>query len=84
MYNYNNFPFKLSGKTVDYICQRCKYQSKAPIETILEIEEDEWNNLPFSTPPYIICSKYRLDRCVSIDINLREDIIKFTRKINIL
>ncbi len=73
MFDFNNFPFQLSGKTVDYICPKCKLKFKAPIEAVHEFEqEDEWNNLPISTPPYIICSKYKLDKCVSMDyISLR-------------
>ena len=30
-------------------------------------EEDEWNELPISTPPYTICSKCNYDKCVPID-----------------
>ena len=52
MFDFNSFPFKLSGKTVDYICPKCKYKFEAPIEAVLEFEqEDEWNGLPISTPP---------------------------------
>ena len=41
---------------------------EAPIEAVLEFEqEDEWNGLPISTPPYIICSKCNFDKCVPID-----------------
>ena len=44
MFNFDNFPIKLSGKTVDYICPKCKYKFEAPIEAVLEFEqEDEWN-----------------------------------------
>ena len=40
----------------------------APIEAVLEFEqEDEWNGLPISTPPYTICSKCNFDKCVPID-----------------
>ena len=63
MFDFNSFPFKLSGKTVAYICPKCKYKFDAPIEAVLEFEqEDEWNGLPISTPSYTICSK-----CVPID-----------------
>ena len=51
MFDFNSFPFKLSGKTVDYICPKCKYKFEAPIEAVLQFEqEDEWNGLPASTP----------------------------------
>ena len=57
MFDFNLFPFALSGKTVAYICPKCKYKFDAPIEAVLEFEqEDEWNGLPISTPPYTICA----------------------------
>ena len=63
MFDFDSFPFKLSGQTVTYICPKCKYKFDAPIEAVLEFEqEDEWNGLPISTPPYTICAK-----CVPID-----------------
>ena len=35
-----------------------KNKFDAPIEAVLEFEqEDQWNGLPISTPPYTICSK---------------------------
>lgn len=68
MFNCDSFPFKLSGKTVDYICPKCKYKFEAPIEAVHEFEqEDEWNCLPISTPPYIICAECQYDKCVPID-----------------
>ena len=55
MFDFNSFPFALSGKTVKYICPKCKYKFEAPIEAVLEFEqEDAWNGLPISTPPYTI------------------------------
>lgn len=37
---------------------KCKYKFDASIEAILEFEqEDEWNGLPISIPPYTICAK---------------------------
>lgn len=36
MFDFDNFPFKLSGKTVDYICPKCKYKFQAHIEAVLE------------------------------------------------
>jgi len=45
-----------------------KYKFDAPIEAVLEFEqEDEWNGLPISTPPYTICAKCNFDKCVPID-----------------
>ena len=58
----------LSRITVHYICPKCKNKFKDPIEAVLEFEqEDEWNGLPISTPPYIICSKCNFNKCVPID-----------------
>ncbi len=68
MFNFDEFPIKLSGKNVDYICPKCKYKFEAPIEAVLQFEqEDEWNRLPNSTPPYTICAICRYDKCVPID-----------------
>ena len=68
MFVFDNFPIKLSGKTVDYICPNCKFKFEASIEAVHEFEqENEWNGLPISTPPYIICSKYKFDKCVPIN-----------------
>lgn len=68
MFDFNSFPFQLSGKTVAYICPKCKYKFDAPIEAVLEFEEDdELSGLPISTPPYIICAKCKHDKCVPID-----------------
>lgn len=68
MFDFNSFPFALSGKTVDYICPKCKFKFEAPIEAVLEFEqEDELNGLPISTPPYTICAKCNFDKCVPID-----------------
>ena len=68
IFDFGSFPIKLSCITVDYICPKCKNKFKAPIEAVLEFEqEDEWNGLPISTPPYIICSKCNFNKCVPID-----------------
>ena len=68
MFDFENFPFQLSGKTVKYICPKCKYKFEAPIEAVLEFEqEDEWNGLPISTPPYTICNTCRNNNCVPIN-----------------
>lgn len=51
-----------------YSCPKCKYKFEAPVEAVLEFEqEDEWNKLPISTPPYTICAKCRHNKCVPID-----------------
>ncbi len=56
MFNFDDFPFKLSEKTVDYICPKCKYKFQAPIEAILKfVTVDKWNGLPITNPPYTIC-----------------------------
>ena len=68
MVDFENFLFQLSGKTVKYICPKCKYKFEAPIEAVLECEqEDEWNGLPISTPLYTICAKCNHSKCVPID-----------------
>lgn len=49
-------------------CSNCKYKFEAPIEAVLEFkQEDEWNVLPISIPPYIICEKCKYDKCVPLD-----------------
>ena len=66
--DFNSFPFKLSGIKVDYICPKCNHKFEAPIEAVLQFEqEDEWNGLPISTPPYTICSKCNFNKCVPVD-----------------
>ena len=68
IFDFENFPIKLSGKVVDYICPKCKNKMQVPIEAVLEFEqEDEWNNLPISIPPYIICNNCNFDKVVPID-----------------
>lgn len=65
---FDSFPFKLREKIVDYICPKCKFKFVSPIETVLEYEQnDEWNGIPISTPPYTICSKCNFDKCVPIN-----------------
>lgn len=67
-FDFDSFQFKLIGKTVDYICPKCKYTFETPTETVYEFEqEDEQNGLPISTPPYTICSECQYDKCVTID-----------------
>lgn len=71
-FDFSSYPFKLSGKTVNYICPKCKHKFQAPIEAVLEFEEDdELNGLPVSTPPYTICSKCSFNKCVPVDYKSR-------------
>lgn len=52
---------------VPYSCPKCKYKFEAPIEAVLELEEDdEWNRLSISTPPYTICLKFSYNECIPI------------------
>ena len=47
---------------------KCKHRFEAPLEAVLEFEqEDEWNGLPISTPPYTTCSKCHFEKCVPLD-----------------
>ena len=64
MFDFENFPIKLSE-----ICPKFKYEFEAPIEAVLEFEEDdEWNGLPILTPPYTtICAKCRYDKCAPLN-----------------
>ena len=51
-----------------YNCPKCKHKFEAPIEAVEEFEqEDEWNGLPISTPPYTTCSKCKFEKCVPMD-----------------
>lgn len=34
MFDFNSFPFKLSGKTVAYICAKCKFDKCVPIDYV--------------------------------------------------
>ena len=48
MFDFDDFLFKLSGNTVDYICPKCKNKFVVPIDAVLRFEqEDEWNGLLF-------------------------------------
>ena len=72
MFDFDNFPIKLSGKTVNYICPKCKYKFEAPIKAVLEFEQgDEWNGLPISIHPYIISKKCRYDKCIPLDYHFK-------------
>ena len=66
-FDFNSYPFPLSGNVVNYICTKCKCKFEAPIEAVEEFEqEDEFNGLPISTPPYTICD-CGYDKCVPLD-----------------
>lgn len=68
MFDFDSFPIPLSGEVVNYICPKCKHKFEVPIEAVHEFEqEDAWNVLPVSTPPYTICSNCNFDKCVPID-----------------
>ena len=57
MFDFENFPIKLSGKTVKYICPKCKYEFEAPIEAVLEFEAKrrmEWFTY-FNTSIHNMC-----------------------------
>lgn len=67
-FDFSSIPFPLSGQVVEYICPKCKVEFEAPIEMIKEFEqEDMFNGLPISTPPYTICPKCHHKKCVPID-----------------
>ena len=71
-FDFSSYPFKLSGKTVNYICPKCKHKFQVPIEAVLEFEQDdELNGLSISTPPYTICSKCSFNKCVPVDYKSR-------------
>lgn len=73
-FDFNKVPFKLSGKTVVYICPKCKHKFEAPLEAVLEFEqEDEFNGLPISTPPYTVCSKCNYNKCVPFDYKSKRE-----------
>ena len=41
MFGFNSFHFKLSKKTVNYICPKRKYKFDAPIEAVLHFEQKD-------------------------------------------
>ena len=63
--------YKYKMERVENILQtayKCKHRFEAPLEAVLEFEqEDEWNGLPISTPPYTTCSKCHFEKCVPLD-----------------
>lgn len=66
--DFNSYPMKLSGEVVIYICPKCKHKFEVPIEAVHEFEqEDEWNGLPISTPPYAVCGECHNDKSVPMD-----------------
>ena len=68
-FDFSSFPIPLSGKVVIYICPKCKLKFEAPIEMVEEFEEDDlFNGLPISTPPYTECG-CGFTKCVPLDYN---------------
>lgn len=85
MFDFNSFPFALSGKTVAYICPKCKYKFDAPIEAVLEFEqEDEWNGLPISTHHILSVLSVILINAFQLIMYQREVFITFIRIIRFL
>ena len=57
-FDFSTIPIPLSDKVVIYICPKYKVDFEAPLEIVLEFEEeDTFNGLPISSPPYTICPK---------------------------
>lgn len=80
-FDFNSFPMELSDKIVIYICPKCKNKFEAPFEAVEEFEqEDEWNGLPISTPPYTICSKCEYDKCVSVNYKYKKRISSYLQR----
>lgn len=68
MFDFDSLPIKLSGRSVNYVCPKCKYKFETPIEAVLEFEQvDDWNGLPISTHPYTICRKCNYNKYVPLD-----------------
>ena len=40
-FDFNSFPIELSGKTVDYICPKCKTKFQSPIEAVIQSEQED-------------------------------------------
>ena len=54
------------------VFKKSLFKFESPIETILIFEqEDKWNILPISTSPYVVCFKFRFDKCVPIDYKFK-------------
>ena len=67
-FDFSTIPIPLNGNVVEYICPKCKVEFEAPIEMVEEFEqEDAFNGLPISTPPYVICPKCQHNKCVPLD-----------------
>ena len=81
-FDFSSIPIPLSGKVVEYICPKCKVEFEAPLEAVLEFEQDdEWNGLPISTPPYTIRPKCNHNKCVPY---LKEDFITYIKGKNLI
>ncbi len=67
-FDFSTIPIPLSGKVVEYICPKCSSSFETPIEMVLEFEEEDmFNGLPISTPPYVVCPSCKYDKSVPID-----------------
>ena len=40
-FDFKNYPLPLSDKVVVYICPKCKHKFEAPLEAVLEFEEED-------------------------------------------
>ena len=80
MFDFDNFPIKLSGKTVNYICPKCKYKFEAPIEAVLEFDKR------MNEKVYLFLFLHILSvKSVSmINVYTKEDTITFIKKINLI
>ena len=84
MFDFDNFPIKLSGKTVNYICPKCKYKFEAPIEAVLKFDK-RMNEKVY----LFLCFHILSVKSVSmINVYLqtiipKEDTITFIKKINL-
>ena len=76
MFDFENFPIKLSGKTVKYICPKCKYEFEAPIEAVLEFEEED-EKLPFAKAEVVRLMKENLDDDKMIRERVKVEMNKF-------
>ena len=67
-FDFDSWPMPLSGKIVMYICPKCKYKIEVPIEAAKEWEEEDmWNGLDKSIPPYGECTNCNYKKTVPID-----------------
>ena len=71
-FDFSTISIPLSGKAVEYIYPKCNSSFETPIEIVLEFEdEDIFNGLPISTPPYVVCPSCKYGKFVPIDYKSR-------------